>query len=538
MDKKILKPLMLIKYLFSLFLLIVLAKSSGNIFMLLASAVELLFIIVFSNYVLYKNKYLGNIGNSILILLYNIQLLIYFFSNSFLSMVMITNMEFIKGISGKTTVYILGVIICIIISFLPIDRLTLMKNNKNSALLQIGVYFMEVVLVLGFLTPITPFSNYVSLGKKYFSYSNRKKEIQERKVEDNCFNKSKIESGIKKDKNLAKYPNIVIIFTEGLSTNVINDQRLIMSNVKSWREKSITFEKYFNHTSPTLRGLIGQLYSGYQNDNYDTNKLVSLQGILKDRGYITTFINTEPCNEWYTAYLNSLGFDNVIGNNDRPLHGYDGGSFSDKEAYDFLFQTMQEYNNSDTPFFIGIYTFGTHATFDSIDEKFGDCSSNVLNKFYDADVWYGEFMEKYTNSEMIDNTIVVFTTDHCTYGDNDFTHTFPQYKREHYFCDEIPFFIYYKGVEPKSYNANGRNSLCMVPTICDLLDISTDNYFLGSSLFVDKCSKLESYYTEPGTHKCTEDGIIRDFSDDELEWFENQLLDYYSFSVGEPSVEQ
>jgi alcohol dehydrogenase class IV len=62
-------------------------------------------------------------------------------------------------------------------------------------------------------------------------------------------------------------------------------------------------------------GIIGQLFSGYQHNHYDSNNLVSLQSILREKmGYTTHFINAEPNNSEFTSYLENLGFDSVYSN--------------------------------------------------------------------------------------------------------------------------------------------------------------------------------------------------------------------------------
>ncbi|WP_238140785.1 sulfatase-like hydrolase/transferase, partial [Streptococcus suis] len=117
------------------------------------------------------------------------------------------------------------------------------------------------------------------------------------------FYRNTIQNARPKPDSLSATPNVVLIFVEGLSQNIVEDEREIMPNLKKFQESSLTFENYYNHTFATYRGLIGQLYSGYQLDNYESNTLTSLQGVLGDKGYQTTFINTEPNNTQFTSYL-------------------------------------------------------------------------------------------------------------------------------------------------------------------------------------------------------------------------------------------
>ncbi len=87
-----------------------------------------------------------------------------------------------------------------------------------------------------------------------------------------------------------------------------------MPNVAELEKKSLFFENYYNHTFPTYRGLSGQLFSGYQLQNYDENTLVSVQEAFRKKGYHTSIVNTEPLNLNFASFLESLGFDDVVTN--------------------------------------------------------------------------------------------------------------------------------------------------------------------------------------------------------------------------------
>lgn len=111
-------------------------------------------------------------------------------------------------------------------------------------------------------------------------------------------------------------------------------------------------------------------------------------------------------------------------------------------------------------------------------------------------------MEKFNKSDLADNTIIVFTSDHCTYCDDSFKESFPDYERPQQFVDRIPLLMYYKGVTPQEFDAAGRNTLSLAPTILDYLDISEPNYFLGDPLFNggdNVNNDLDTVFTISGT---------------------------------------
>lgn len=325
---------------------------------------------------------------------------------------------------------------------------------------------------------------------------------------------------------LTNQPNIILIFAEGLSQNVISDKRGFMPNVTEYQQNSLNFVDYYNHTFATYRSLNGQLYSGYQLKDFDKNSLISIQSILSEQGYQTAFINTEPNNMDFTNYLDQMGFDEMIGS-DYACNGM-ANTISDKDAYKLLFDVAMEKAESKKPFFLTIYTFGTHASLDSTDEMFEDGADAELNKFYNMDYQFGIFMERYRNSSLFEDTIVIFTSDHATYEDDAFQSSFPMYTRGATCIDKIPFFIYHQGVEAESRNVSGRNSLNLVPTILDYLDISVPNYFLGTSLFADEAESIyETTYNDSFLTYTTKGNVIELMQESEFQEFDPLLQTYY-----------
>lgn len=501
---------------------------------LVIQALELLCIFLISNILLSKEK-IGQCINNILLLLFNAQLVVLYFGNSYISMIMLSNLHSLEDISGNATIYIIGILLVLFFSFLPISKINAKKPTFPILLA------MSMLLELTFTSlssfTFSPLYSYYDIATQYYRNQQMNTAIVDSKVdnEDSTnFYKLEIQDYRKKDEKLPEQPNIILIFTEGLSLNVTYDEKNITPNISEYKKKSLCFYKYYNHTAATYRGLQGQLYSGYQLNDFDGNNLVSLQGILSDQGYDTFFINVEPHNDEFTSYLNNLGYDEVLIDETFECNG-PTHSISDADAYNYLFDVAQQQAKTDKPFFMTIYTLGTHASFDSVDEKYSDGTNAELNKFYNADYQFGNFMNKFESSSLSDNTIIIFTTYHATYKDEAFTSSFPNHHRPYTFCDEIPLFIYYKGIQPESINVNGRNTLCLAPTILDYLDITAPNYFLGSSLFSsEKESNFETIFTETYTYINTDETLLRLIGGDELDSFVEELQSYFIESAETP----
>ncbi len=519
------KMVLYAKYLFSVLLTLIAFSNIPSKKYLLSCLLELCIIALLSNILLNKKKW-GNIFNAICMLLYNIQILVLYFGSSFVTLVMVTNIDSLEDLSGNFGVYIAGIVLLLIFSLIPIKRV---RISMVTNLAMLSVFFaMELFFVMYFGNLYSPMYGYFNLGKQQYDVVQQRKRQKNQKDLTGDYYKNGIPDMYEKPDSLIEKPNVVLIMTEGLSQNIVSDSRNIMPNVAQYEKESIWFTNYYNHTFATYRGIIGQLYSGYQLENFDENTLISAQSIFSDLGYQTSFINTEPNNAQFTDYLEKMRFDEVIG---EPSEKYKGevNSLSDKEAYEQLFDTLMEQHESKKPFFTTIYTFGTHASFDSPDKKFGDGKDALLNKFYNADYQFGAFMDKFKNSPLYEDTIIIFSADHATYADKYYMDSFPNYKRDNPGLDQVPFFIYHKDVEKQEIDVSGRNSLDLVPTIFDYLDISKPNYFLGVTLFAakDNANNYDTIYQAGVETVSTENGVIAPLSESNLKIFNEGVGNYY-----------
>ena len=539
MDKKhpVRIALTAVKYICSVCLVILGFSTMGRKGYAVFGLLELAGVFLFTN-ALAKKKWVGCIVNDILILLFNIQFVVLHFGASYVSRVMLTNMDSVEDLQGRAVLYIGGMAAGVIVSFLPITHIVIPSAGKcrvTGAKLLSVVLAAELFLAFGHGAGYSPY--YSAIGLVEEEIENRKMDADRRamgsEVKEQFYRKT-VGASQEKPSEMTEKPNVVLIFTEGLSQNIIDDERDIMPNVRQLISEGISFTNYYNHTFATYRGLIGQLYSGYQLNNYDSNELISLEDVFEDNGYDTTVINTEPSNADFAAYLRSFDYSETV--SDKAYLHEGRYWMSDREAYDLLWEKMEEKEKGDKPFFITIYTFGTHASLDSPDEKFGDGSDTMLNKFHNVDAQFGAFFDKFKNSPLADDTLIVFTADHATYADD-------QYRRDAFsdYCaksrpdnvnatiDVMPLVFYYNGIPAKQLNAKGRNTLDLAPTLLDLLDITHENYFLGNTLFRFPEDDLFEYsYVSDGLYITTKTGVPVQMTPEEEEQLKAELVKYYA----------
>lgn len=529
----------IVKFGFSLILMIVAAICVQTPAFILAGTIELGLVFIISHTLVSLDLVFGNVINGILQLIFNLQFMVLFFGRSFVTTVMIENLVSVEDLAGNFLIYGIGIFFLLAFSFIPMTALFQISKPGGLAATIAGFVLLgglEAGSILLYAGAHAPFVSGIEVAQQMAEYASMNQAlgvtntssiaVEEKELDQECiFYKPHIDDFIAKPETLPEQPNVILIFTEGLSQSVLDDEREIMPNMSRFQTETITFDHYYNHTFATYRGLSGQLYSGYQLNNEDVNNLISMQDVFIENGYHTTMINVEPYNEEFTDYLNNFGFDEVVtvfGEMNGPAD-----TINDQEAYDLLFDVMEN-KPLDQPFFICMYTFGTHASFDSYGEVYGDGSDGILNKFYNADCGFGNFLEVFQNSRFAENTMIVLTTDHGSYVDNEYAASFSENERNHNMIDEIPLMIYYNGVEPAVYDVNGRNSLCMVPTVMDLLDLDHENMFLGSSLFSDSPAHRFETITAIGLDlSSTEDGVLQNVPAEETEELEEELMLYF-----------
>ena len=308
-------------------------------------------------------------------------------------------------------------------------------------------------------------------------------------------------------------PNIIVFFSEGLSTNLTNvyetDLTEITPSLLDFSRVSMRVDNYFGHTWATYRGLLGQLCSiypyhgGYGGWHSFYDKIVkppynSLNRVLSSEGYHTIFLDTHIHDKAYIdEMMGHIGFDEIVTgdqlssrylNNEKPLQN---DSVSDMQFYrSFVQYLMTLEEKQDKPFFIGIYTLGTHAFRDMADDgrAFGDGSNRVLNRIYSLDAAFGVFWEYFRKSLLAQNTIIIFTSDHAPYMEKPYLEALEKIgttSPKPSFLDTIPLIIYDPTRElPESYDAKTKTSIDFAPSLLHYLGISNrKNSFIGESIF-------------------------------------------------------
>ena len=308
-----------------------------------------------------------------------------------------------------------------------------------------------------------------------------------------------------------KNKNVILFFIEGMSQRVISEKNT--PNIYNFQKNTLTFENYYNHTAATFRGIRGQLISGFQkrggyyrdnqglgqlnqntlNDLLNINKIESLPSILNNQGYSTAFVGPHLCEDNLYLITKILGFKHIKGKCNYHENTKNSGHLTDKEDFELLKNTIGELHKDTKPFFVSFYNIETHHGMSGNDYKNPHSDNEYLQKFYNLDQCFGNFIDWLKKEHYLENTIVILTSDHSTFSVNEFEET---YNYKSYSCtrfvDRVPLSIYSKNIKSEKIDVKGRNSLGLAPTVLDILGIDNiENHFLGSSLLKKSDNMLE-----------------------------------------------
>lgn len=298
--------------------------------------------------------------------------------------------------------------------------------------------------------------------------------------------------------------NVIVFFVEGMSSRIIQPYSdnfpEISPNIERFAGKSLVVDNYYSHSYATYRGLGGQFCSIYANQRLiEGINYRCLPHVLNDKGYETSFFVSQSLSATDLDDVGSrAGFTNIFGS--KELSGYipndpdrDRDIIYDRSFIDAFknWLVKKEANESTgSPFFAALYNFQTHTGvhlkpgFQYTDPT-NKSSSYVLDTFHNFDYAFKTFLEYFEKSPYADNTIVIVTSDHGTYGSKDFIQLVG-HNRDYapVFVDKIPFIIYHPKMQAGRFDAKRATSLNFAPSLLNVMNFEAKSVpFTGRTIF-------------------------------------------------------
>ena len=213
-----------------------------------------------------------------------------------------------------------------------------------------------------------------------------------------------------------------------------------------------------------------------------------LPALLHNKGYRTMWFHGNT-KEFYgrTKYLRQIGFHDVYSRDELDpdkLMPTLGWGLTDETLFD---EALDRLESVDEPFFAEILTVSNHIPFDynwNIDfPEYLRQDTNMLDRYrrgmYYSDQAFRKFHERFKNSTLAKNTILVVTGDHgiWTFSSDEMSGL---EKNEQYF--RVPFILQTPEGHKRTVNEN-TSHLDIAPTLSSLLDLTGANDWMGRSLF-------------------------------------------------------
>lgn len=298
-------------------------------------------------------------------------------------------------------------------------------------------------------------------------------------------------------------PNLLIIYLESFSarlTGPYNKQYVeVTPGLNNFvADKNTTlFRKVYNASTPTITGLLSSLCSflpptGHEEIEREkklkSHRLVCLPEILKQNGYQQTSFITAVDKEFSNknTILESMGIDKVWGTQELSkdiAEDPKSWGYSDHQLFPIVFAKMSE-EKKEVPFLMIYETVDTHPPFNLPQDivPYKDGTNPVLNALHTTDDAFGDFWDKFKNSDFYNNTAVLIVADHAIFPIAYEKKYFPEFYGKTTFYDELFFALYMpENNLPKEVDVYG-SGIDLAPTVLHFLNIKAPDKFEGHSL--------------------------------------------------------
>lgn len=276
------------------------------------------------------------------------------------------------------------------------------------------------------------------------------------------------------DDTSRNHPNIVIIFMESMSANLMQhfgQSKKLTPFLDSLYTQSLGFPNFFSSGIHTNHGLYSTLYSypAIMKRNAMKGSVIpvysGLPTVLKDNGYETMFFMThESQYDNMNAFFRTNGFNEIYSQENYPKEKVVSGfGVQDDFLYSYALKRLNEKANENKPFFAVLLSISNHPPYiipSYFQPEYQDKEDQIVEY---ADWSIRNFMHEASGQSWYSNTIFVLLGDHGKMVGNADCEMPQSY-------NHIPLMIYRPGL-PGSENKNFGGQIDVAPTILGLLDI-------------------------------------------------------------------
>jgi len=217
--------------------------------------------------------------------------------------------------------------------------------------------------------------------------------------------------------------------------------------------------------------------------HYSGNRITSLPGLLKEKGYYTAFFHGAPNGSMgFQAFANTCGFHDYFGKDEYGNDDdYDGiWGIWDHKFLDFYVERMNTFKE---PFFTTFFSVSSHHPYNLPDEfkdSFQGGEMTIYKCIQYTDYALRRFFEKARTMPWYKNTLFVITADHAS----------AQIRLKEYNTAwgyfAVPVFFFEPGQSPESMKPEIIQQIDIMPTVLDRLGYDKSYMAFGRNAFDTK----------------------------------------------------
>lgn len=314
--------------------------------------------------------------------------------------------------------------------------------------------------------------------------------------------------------------NVVIIILESFSREYIGalnpNQKGFTPFLDSLINNSFVFDNAFansNRSMDALPAIISSLppldRRTFITSIYSTNKLESVSGLLKKKGYHTSFFHGgQNGTMGFDYFCKSTGIEEYYGEYEYPYEGHHDGRWGiyDEPFFQFFAGKLDQFKQ---PFISIIFSLSSHEPYpipEKYRNKFPDSKLKILSSIAYTDYSLKKFFNTAYRLDWYNNTLFVICADHTSLAiEREYGTQIGRYA--------IPIVYFHPG----DTNLNGishkvTQQIDILPSILDYLNFDEKFIAFGKSVFQDEkdgywfCHNRGTYYIADSSNFLIFDG--------------------------------
>lgn len=300
---------------------------------------------------------------------------------------------------------------------------------------------------------------------------------------------SPIAREIKQSADTTTFRNVVLIFMESMSANLMESfgsNKSLTPFLDSLYHQSLSFSHFYSSGIHTNHGMYSTLYSfpAIMKRNAMKGSVIpvysGLPTILKDNGYQNLFFMThESQYDNMNAFFRTNGFDEIYAQENYPAEKVvNSFGVQDDFLYQYALPILNKKATSGRPFFTVLLSISNHPPY-IIPDYFKPHSDKPEDQIVEYADWsIKQFMTEAEKQPWFDNTIFVLLGDHGKLVDSPESEIPQSY-------NHIPLMIYGKGIQPE-IRAQFGGQIDVAPTLLGLLNIGYIQNNFGINLLKEQ----------------------------------------------------